>query len=715
MQGELRYQVKADDLPRLREGQAVVWYEGDQTLEIEQPAQLTRRQPILLSGSASAALDVRLKFPKTSAESEAAHSRSKLVAQAYFRGRSVRKETIVERHPTPTRRIVRIPPPPGGGVVVRTDLLAMKKLGFGAGAIAIVLDASGSMAAAPGQKGLSKFHEATQALRGVLAKLPTGTIISLWIFGEAISEAKKTEIAELTIRRLQRPVAWKPELLEPLMKEVAGIQPWNESPILRTMLQAAGDLRGTIGPKTLLVLTDGMDNRWAIDRQSNPGGLDVATALRSYFDRQDVAVNVIGYRADPAERDQVRAQFEGVKKFHEPGLFETADASHDLIAKLELAMQPALRYTITQGENRTVDDSPLGFEVQDVQAGSLGKPRVLESGSYQLRLRTTDDPSCRFIINDGDWLLVRITNTLRGPSFDRDLYSNVVFGVRQPREDSLSGWRLWAIQNQFVEPSKLQMTATFEKRSDRREPILQVVRPREIWFDLKPVGDDSPRSGTSLRVADQWGYPAAAWKLDVSGWPATPGSSSPATPVLQVWWDADNEAVPAALIERRREFTLNDDLGGYRFAIDGLPGTIESVQVEDHEVDVGKGTKETRACLVVRVAYPKNRPIWARPYGLAIEGSEHRLYEHDGKYTGLFWPVTRTQADTALQRLGFISIEAFRRDAQRRGATLRLDNLETPGSQDVPPPPLGKASVPRPPDPSVPSADASQPQPARTR
>ena len=246
------------------------------------------------------------------------------------------------------------------------------------------------------------------------------------------------------------------------------------------------------------------------------------------------------------------------------------------------------------------------------------------------------------------------------------------------------------------------------------EPILQVVRPREIWFDVKVAGGDLLRPGTSLQVADQWGYPAPAWKIDVSGWPSTPGISSSAIPVLEVWWDAENEAVPAVLVERRRDLTLGDDLRGYRFSIDGLPGTIESVQVEDHEVDVGKATKETRPCLVLRVAYPKNRPVWARPYGLAIEGSEHRFYEDVDKYTGLFWPATRPQADMVLQRLGLISVVDFRRDAQRRGAMLRLDDLEAPNPQDIPLPPVGKASFAPPPDPAAPSSVAPQ-QPTGAR
>src|SRR5262249_19523688 len=67
-QAGLSYQVKAEDWPELRKGRALVWFEGDEPLEFEQPVQPARRQAVPLDGLATGALDVRLKFPKTSAD-----------------------------------------------------------------------------------------------------------------------------------------------------------------------------------------------------------------------------------------------------------------------------------------------------------------------------------------------------------------------------------------------------------------------------------------------------------------------------------------------------------------------------------------------------------------------------------------------------------------------------------------------------------------------
>ena len=541
------------------------------------------------------------------------------------------------------------------------------------------------MRPSPGQQGPSKFEEAAQALKAVLSHLPPATVVSLWIFGEALGQAKTTDTAERTIRRVQKPIAWEPTILDSLVKEVAAIEPWNESPILRTMIWAAEDLRGVAGSKSLLVLTDGMDNRWATDRQVNPNGLDVAASLGSYFAGSDIAVNVIAFRvASAAEQQHVRTQFEAVERFRVPGFFATADQGPALIAALDRAMRPALRYAIDSALSGPIPaPSPLGFPVQPAQAGLPGEPQRLPSGSYQLRLLSDDARRCRFAINDGDWLLLNIMPNPTGTRFERPLFSREFFGLRPASEDSRSGWRLSVIQNQLLEPATLRMTTTFEKPQDPGDPILQVVRPREIWFDVESPGEEKSPAGISVTVADQWGYPAPAWRVDVSGWPTIPLTTVPNIPILRVWWDSEGETSPDVRLERGPDFKSVDDLERLNPSIDGQRVTIESVQIEDHEVDIGDGAKQIRSCLVVRIAYPKGLPVFSRPYGLGVEGCEHRFYEDVFKYTGLFWPVKPGLLDSSNWRLGLISVERFRRDAKRRGFTLRLDKVETPVPGDI--------------------------------
>jgi hypothetical protein len=714
----LSYRLEADEQPDLRAGLAVAWSEGGRGFAIDRPADPSSRRAVPLGGSGSGPLEVLLRFPDDAPEAGPAPapststSPSTLLAHAYFRGRSLRREIPVERRPTPSRRIVHTPPPAGGGIVVRGDPDLIRGLGLGNGAVAIVLDASRSMWAPPDRPEPSKFREATEALRSVLSRMPPGTVVSLWAFGEAMGDPKTAAVAERTIRPLQTPVAWDPALLEPLMARVSAIEPWNESPILRTMLRAADDLRGSAGFKTLLVLTDGMDNRWIIDRELNPDGIDVATSLRSAFAGSDIAVNIVGYRVPtPAERERVRAQFEGVERFRMPGRFATAEASPDLIAALEGALRPALRFAIDGGPAGAVPPpSPLGFDVRPARAGAVGDPVRLAAGGFRLRLLTPDQPGCRFLIDDGDWLLARVVSTPAGPGFERELYSRVAFGLRPAVEEPRSGWRLAALQNRLVDGPGLRMTATFERRFDPRDPVLRVARPREIWFEVEAAGGGPSRAGSTIRVADRWGFPAPAWEVEVAGWPTLVGRAVPATPVLRAWWDED-EAAPAAVVERGRDFRANDDLDGQAADIDGRRVTIESVRVEPHEVEVGEGRRQRCPCLVVRLAYPKDDPCWARPYGIEFEGWEHRFYEDVGRYTGLFWPVTPAQADTAFRRLGLISVAAFR----RRAESMRLDDLDPPDPRDVGPLPIGPSAPGRIPEPLARAADRSRTSPAGGR
>ena len=691
----LGFRLKADEQPDLRAGQAVAWFDAGPGFAIERPARPTSRQAVPLAEPGSGPLHLVLRFPKDAPDSGFTPPSTTLVGHAYFRGRSLSREVPVERRPTPSRRIVHTPPA-GGGIAVRGDPDLIRGLGLGNGAVAIVLDASRSMWAPPDQPAPSKFREATEALRSVLSRMPTGTIVSLWIFGEAMGGPKTTEFAERTIRRLQKPVAWDPSLLDPLMSQVAAIEPWNESPILRTMLLAAEDLRGAEGFRALLVLTDGEDNRWKLDRPFNPDGLDVATSLRAAFEKSGIAVNVVGYRVPtPAERERVRAQFEGLERFQAPGRFTTAEASPTLIAALEAALSPALRFAI-DGSRNAPGPSTLGFDVRPAQAGLLGEPIPLPAGSYGLRLLTASQPGCRFVVDDGDWLLARVVSTPSGqPGFERELYTRVAFGLRPAREEPRSGWILAAIQNRLLEGAGLQMTATMERRFNPGDPVLRLARPREIWFDVETAGGGTgaSRPGATLQIADRWGYPAPAWKIDVSGWPNAVGGAVPESPILQVWWDADDEAIPAAVVERGREFQAIDGLDGFAASIDGRPVTIESVRVEEHEVEIGDGKRQKYPCLVVRVAYPKGDPCWARPYGIEVQGWEHRFYEDVGKYTGLFWPVTPAQAETAFRRLGLISVAGFR----RRAETIRLDQIGPPAPGDASPLPIGPAASPPPP------------------
>src|SRR5262249_14343642 len=107
-----------------------------------------------------------------------------------YRGQRLTQRTDVFLHPLPTTVLYDYPRPREGYVAVRADDEVLKRLGKGSGAIAIVLDCSGSMTAparSPADPWVedNKYARATRALRQVLGTIPKGTMVSLWTFGQA--------------------------------------------------------------------------------------------------------------------------------------------------------------------------------------------------------------------------------------------------------------------------------------------------------------------------------------------------------------------------------------------------------------------------------------------------------------------------------------------------------------------------------------------------
>src|SRR5262249_1793030 len=135
-------------------------------------------------------------------------------------------------------------PPPTAGVAVRADPEIHQRNALSRGAIAIVLDCSGSMAPwygynlppdqfpAPyrayrnktymqhfGGK-LCKYHEATKALDGLLRELPKGVQVSVTVFSDVPTDNDGQPVegpderaggkAENTVKMIRPPSAWDP-------------------------------------------------------------------------------------------------------------------------------------------------------------------------------------------------------------------------------------------------------------------------------------------------------------------------------------------------------------------------------------------------------------------------------------------------------------------------------------------------------------------------
>src|SRR5262249_35867366 len=128
-----------------------------------------------------------------------------LAVSGFFRGRALAAATPVDFYHVPDRAAVYAPLPQTVGLAVRADLNAQNRYGFGTGAVAVLLDCSGSMGRDPKDPtSVGLYPDALAALEKLLKGLPPGTVVTVWTFGQ---KTPGIRAPEETIRELLAPTA----------------------------------------------------------------------------------------------------------------------------------------------------------------------------------------------------------------------------------------------------------------------------------------------------------------------------------------------------------------------------------------------------------------------------------------------------------------------------------------------------------------------------
>jgi hypothetical protein len=631
-------------------------------------------------------------------------TRTNLTVHGLYRGRHFTLPIPIDVHPAAENVLTDHALPPRATVAVRGPR-TLQEFAGGRGALAVVLDCSRSMGPPAGKEfsSTTKYAQATAALRKVLSKLPKGTTVSIWVFGQAVGAEKTAPTPEDTIQRVQDPVVWDPDdpaQLQTVMSKVEwpALEPWNQSPIIRAMVKAArSDLDGARSAKTLLVITDGMDNRFDKDTTLNPDRKDTRTFFREQF--RDIEVDVIGFRVTNIEMTKAKEQFEVVKDLPVPGKFYTVNDGPELAGTLHKVLRQKLRYWIDLRDNAPLrgDGSDLLYLSED-DANDQWLSGGLEPGTYKLRVLTSRRLTRSIALEPGDRMLIEL-NPDRGqgpgseaPEFERLLYSQAYFPWKPAAEKKR--WRLAVVQNQWVADRGVQLLVTLEEKDDPGANVLQQIKPVKTWVEVVTPKGSAP-------ICQRWhyqaGYPAPAWGVDVPQWPRRPGAGGqggpPVRPELRVWWSPDQEPY-GAYLEHGHDFTTPQEIVAKTVSLKDQDVVIESVRVEPHRVEVRPAegdrpaVRETRNCLVVRVAHVPGRPVWVRLRGLNLLGEEHRFYDSAGKYTALFWPATGGDAAKLLQSIEVFSLTAFKKRAEERAFVLHLKNLYEPQADDERPRPV---------------------------
>jgi hypothetical protein len=242
-------------------------------------------------------------------------------------------------------------------------------------------------------------------------------------------------------------------------------------------------------------------------------------------------------------------------------------------------------------------------------------------------------------------------------------------------------------QNQLDEGGGVRMLAAIEDRP-RPEGVVSAARIGEAWFRLTPVGAGGQRF--SARWVREPGYPAPAWGFAVPRWPTAAGGKGAAPPVVEAWWHPDGEFPATGRWMAPGGGAIGVKNAAARAGDDAV--TIQSVSIEAHAVEVRPGERATRPCVVVRLAYPDGRPVWAQPIGLTPAGSEVRVYENANRTTCLFWgPDGAAVPGWASLLSGFelVSLRAAEDLAARNRWYLKLSPVPEPSpSSRRPQPPV---------------------------
>lgn len=605
--------------------------------------------------------------------------------QAFFRGRFADTNSVVQYYPVPDRASVVLPAPPGATMAVRADPALNAKFGTATGSVAFVIDCSGSMRppkdAPVGENG--RYPVAIDTLEKLLRGLPQGTNVAVLSFG---SRQPDITSADDTIRLELEPTAWRrdnSEVIDSLLAKLRGLEPWEESSVMRALLRARQGLVGAPGPfKAVVLVSDAVDNRFAQDPQFNPRREAIKDALKTRFADTGVRIGVVGIPVTDKDEAAAQLHFKSVESLAPSGKFVTPDQAESLLAWLKSGLNPRIFFSVAplDGTKGPSFDLSAGDDAADTWY-----PGRMPAGSYLLSLNAGRDYRFPLSVRRGDRLLLRLAEERGEVVAQRIWYAAEAPAVARSKTER-QGSILALMQNQAPDAKTLKLFAALEDMPAAMSFVLGAEHLGDAWFNLTPA---TPKAEPfALRFTAEPGYPAPCFALDANGWPTLPDGKTAAAHTLEAWWTPDGPAAAALRWEAPPGVNLQE-LPPTRLAVNDNVVSLDSIRLEQHEVPVGEDRFAKRTCLAVRFTHAEGKPVWARLVGLAPAGSEVRVYRAANKVTCLFWwPGETTIPLQDLKGLEIVSLIDFQKDAEAAGRHLKLTDA---------PPPTPASARPQPP------------------
>jgi len=438
-------------------------------------------------------------------------------------------------------------------------------------------------------------------------------------------------------------------------------------------LAAQEDLMKFDGPKILLVLTDGMDNRFVAgaDKKDNPKNPSVGDSefnkgskgkdeeipqfLEKTFKNSDITINMVLFNPPGDEGPRAHKQFDVIKDFKQPGKVYDATDVGQLRQRLRQSLIQQLWCKIKRGNMFVRSDE--GLKIMTSDENPTWFPNHLDAGQYTSIIRGVPPQQIR--LERGDFLYT----TLNNDRLERKLVNKEWLSATRKQESGGKDWLLAVMQDQLRIDNSLQMLVTIEKQAGREgEGVLRQVKPKFAWVELKAQGAERP---IGLRWQNPPRYPAYTVGLDVPEWPRT-REGRRALPELHAWWTSEEPRVDGSV--RLEDIKRATPSSPQRVKLGEESVTIENVRFAE---------RYGKRCLVVRIRHAQGRPVFARLSGPYVEGDqEDQFYQQANTYTGIFWPVQESQTENL--SLELFSLQKVLNDKATKHVT--LDKLPEPDS-----------------------------------
>jgi hypothetical protein len=618
---------------------------------------------------------------------DASAEQSAVVWRGYYRGQKPAATTPILLHPVAESTRIDYPPPPRAGIALKADESLFLRYGRARGGLVLIVDCSGSLGPPRGEsserqtlgEARTRFRQSVQALRTILARVPRGTRLSLWTFGQAMPPRNSVDRAEDTIQRLRDPEIWNggEREIEALVSQVEALEPWNESPVATAILRARADLLKVEGFRQMIVLSDGDDNRFAKDASANPDKEPISEVLRRRLAGSNIGLHLVGFSGKDGQAEpELSSNFGFVTSRTPKGTLSTVTRLQALLDAMSQTMHPGLRYRLVSAG---LDQS--GSDEVEISYPRENDRWLMVRGShdgYRLQVPQLEFDR-RITLDEGDFVLVQLDQSEQ--RWRRLIWSREPAFARRPARET-GGWRAAVLQNQLLGQRSLQMLLSIEKESPRSNDPGQ-VRPGALWLEVAATGS---KAVPAIRWGALAGFPAPAWGIDASGWP-----QGPPAPSLRAWW-GELSRTSALLVRRTQDFDMPGDLKGTR-SIGKEAILIERVTVEEHWVQTQPDRREKRWCVVVGVT---GKPLWAQLEGVrGLAGQEHRQFESAQRYVGLWWFADATSEEEVRRKLmreltgiRFVSVTGFKEEMAARAQSSSFTDLDTPAALPVRPRPV---------------------------